>query len=63
MHRLKTLLSYPHWHSEETQMYIYQGVVINYGGKVGYKAGGGGASEVLPLIKRGGGAGKVLAIL
>ena len=32
-------------------------------GEGGYKTGGGGACEVLPLRKRGGGAEKVLAML
>ena len=38
-----------------------KGLVTNYGEGGGYKTGGGGAHEVLPLRK--GGAGKVLAIL
>ena len=41
--------------------YFAKGPVTNYGQGGGYKTGGGGAREVLPLQK--GGAEKVLAIL
>ena len=43
-------------------VYRVKGLVTNYGEGGGYKTGGGGAREVLPL-RKGGGAEKVLAML
>ena len=40
-----------------------KGLAINYGEMGGYKTGGGGGSQVLPLLKREGGAEELLAML